>query len=828
VKVVAAHAKSMISLTQEERRLRESLDIPLDAERVLLFGESSHWDTNWLQTSEEYFTRRIEPIFEAVLSALERDPGRVYSIESLFFLKLYWERRPEQHARLRRLFEQRQLRMLANSYTTPDTLLPHPETILRDFQLGHAWLSQNGLPAEPGIAYFPDNFGHSPHLPSLMQAVGVKAVGLTRIDGMYFVASDYRRRDHFPRPGSTAELLEKVHRSHDFVWRDDDGAEILCHWNAHTYFQGDMLAHAGIIRWAGKVYAMPWRTRGHVARRIASYVRQLAPSARTPYLFCPIGMDFNDPIVDVRPLLERYNREVYPRTGTWTLLAGLDDYLALIDCHRAALPVLCADPNPYWMGFLATRPEVKQRSVRIARTLLLAEKLSATEAPDAELERALHEGWNTLVLTNHHDYIPGTSPDRVWEQEQKPWLDSAEASARIALELAAAAATSHEAACPGVKLSEQGELIHIETAHYRLTLSRARGGCLTSFVTAQREWLRGLGFDLVAFHDEGGLWRLGHEFAGGRFVEREHASQLPVEVAIEESPAGLLVRLTTQLCGQPFVRHLICRGDQPFVRLRVQGVAPSRTTVTARWSTALDPSQLEMDTVGGVIHRPRERLYSPTYWGVPSRLTLRDAQAVHGLAQGVEAGGSAREQNTESAALHALFESPTAASLGAHGVLDWIVARNAPKERAFGWLPVLAHPIGGTNPDLQVHEAALLAAPHALAAARQQLERCWSSSQLEQHAAHAALSLVRCDTPGVSITALKRSAAGEGLTLRLYCEQVPPEPVRLWLDKLKIRTALLCDALERPLSPRRPLPLEPSGCVVVPVAQRLTSLWLMG
>jgi hypothetical protein len=239
--------------------------------------------------------------------------------------------------------------------------------------------------------------------------------------------------------------------------------------------------------------------------------------------------------------------------------------------------------------------------------------------------------------------------------------------------------------------------------------------------------------------------------------------------------------------------------------------------VTARFHTALDPSQLEMDTVGGVIHRPRERLYSPTYWGVPSRLTLRDAQAVHALARG-----------TESDALHALFESPTAASLGPQGVLDWIVARNAPKERAFGWLPVLAHPIGGTNPDLQVHEAALLAAPHTVAAARPQLERCWSSSELEQHAAHAALALVGCETPGVSVAAIKRSAAGDGLILRLYCEQVPSEPVRLELNKLNVRTALLCDALERPLSPQHPLQLDPSGCLVVPVAQRLTSLLLRG
>ena len=44
----------------DERALRERLGIPADARRVLVFSESSHWDTNWLQTSEEYFRARLD------------------------------------------------------------------------------------------------------------------------------------------------------------------------------------------------------------------------------------------------------------------------------------------------------------------------------------------------------------------------------------------------------------------------------------------------------------------------------------------------------------------------------------------------------------------------------------------------------------------------------------------------------------------------------------------------------------------------------------------------------------------------------------------------
>jgi hypothetical protein len=38
----------------EERALRAKLGIPLDASQVLVFGETSHWDPDWLHTTEEY------------------------------------------------------------------------------------------------------------------------------------------------------------------------------------------------------------------------------------------------------------------------------------------------------------------------------------------------------------------------------------------------------------------------------------------------------------------------------------------------------------------------------------------------------------------------------------------------------------------------------------------------------------------------------------------------------------------------------------------------------------------------------------------------------
>jgi hypothetical protein len=803
--------------TAVEPSLREQLGIPEGPRRVLLFTESSHWDTNWLETSEGYFTRRIEPILGHVIAALEKDPRRVYCVESVFFLKLFWERHPEQRDRLRALLEpaapgsRPRLRLLASSFTTPDTLLPHQEAILRDYHMGQQWLRSVGLSAQPRTAYFPDNFGHSPHVPSLMRAVGVDSVAVTRIDGMYFVAADYRTKGEFPREGSTAELLQNELRTLDFVWRDDDGAEVLAHWNAFTYFQGDMLGHAGIVRWSGHVAAVPWRTRGHVARQIDGFATQLEPLSRTPYLLCPIGMDFNDPIPQLRELLDRYNRERYGETGTWTVLAGLDDYLALVSEHRAELPVLSVDPNPYWMGFYASRPELKQRPTRTVRELVLAEKLSALDPPEPELEASLHEGWSNVVLMNHHDAITGTSPDHVSHSEQRGWLAKAEAAAERALRLASAhveetgpiavPAPGHE-----VKWNRgHSGVVEVTTAHYRIAFARERGGCITSFVAYGKERLRGLGFDLVAYADEGGLWRLGHEFRGGAFVEIDRVSRRRAKLTVTELEDGISVVIQSMVRGLPFTRAVTCRRGDPFVRLDVEGVVGRRQTVTCRFDLPEEHVGLEMDTVGGTIERPRERTHTPTFWPVPSALSLR---------------GQAH-------ALHVGFEAPTAVSFSPEHVLEWIVARNTPKERAFGVLPVLAHPIGGTVDELQDHHAVMFATAGAHGHAvppqlRQQLQLVWFPEEL--HAVKRfARSLVRCDDPGVSFSAIKRADVGPGIVARLACERPSGKTVRVSLATGEVEAAALCDARERDLGPLDVV----DGQARVTVSRRLTSVRLI-
>lgn len=794
------------ALDDRESQLRRALGIPLDAERVLIFGESSHWDTNWLYTSEEYFRDHIDAIFDAVFAALEREPHRVFAIESVFFLKLYWERRPGKQALIRELLQGRRLRLLSASLTTPDTLLPNTEAILRDFLLGQEWLREQGLDVTPHTAYFPDNFGHSPALPSLMQALGIHGVGITRIDGMYFIGSDWKLPSTFPLRGSTAERLQREHQSLDFRWRAQDGAEVLCHWNAFTYFQGDMLAHLGIIRWMGKAFAIPWRSGRHIARRVRGYTRKLERLAKTPYLFCPIGCDFNPPIPDLCALLDRYNRDVYPSTGVYALSAGLDDYLDLVGCHSERLPLLAADPNPYWMGFYASRPEVKQRPMRISRSLLTAERVAAARPKDETFTRHVTRAWSLLSLTNHHDYITGTSPDRVYHAEQRVWMDDAEAAARdawaavmrpisvetellqplcgIDAQRAESSALFAETG-PGahLEIERDGELVRVRGPHYRFTLSAAKGGCFTELTDGSGvPLLAGLGNDLVAHRDSGGLWRLGHEYGGGTFRPDLRASQKPAVVEVEERDTELRVLIRSELGKREFVREILCRADSPFIRMQVRGTPKARWTVTCRFETNLTSQTLFMDTPGGRIERPREKLYDPTFWPVPSHCVVPESERQ----------------------LHVCFDTPGALALKRDRALEWIVARNAHKERAFFFLPVLAHPIGGTSPEEQSFHYALAIepSPHEDARAfdthRQRLHTAWLPEA--ERALLAEPSFIDCDDPRVSVSALKHAENGQGIILRLNTRERAGDTVTVSAPNRRIARASLADAREHDLA----------------------------
>ena len=781
-----------------ENSIRRRLGIPDDAKKVIVFAESSHWDPSWIRTSDEYFQRYVRQNLDDAVSELLREPRRIYSAECIFFVRMYWDARPEQRETVRRLVNEGRLRLTNSGVTAADTIVPDAEALLRDFLIGQEWLRANGMTQEPLLAFFPDSFGHSSALPSLLKAAGFSMTTITRIDGMLSPSSYHEMLRGFPRPGSSAALLMKEKRTLDFVWRGPDGAEVLCHWNAYTYGQGDLIAHRGITR----VYVFPAavsdRSDWNVRHKIERFAAQLARYSLTPYLFCPIGGDFVGPLPDLLVLLDRYNRLHYPKSGIWAVNAGLDDYLTLVDCYRDVLPVLEIDPNPYWTGFYTSRPTLKKKGHDLVESLLLAERLAMlpeNEGAGQGVAKALEDAWWYAAVSNHHDYITGTSPDRVVEAEQQPWLDKAAADANTAIarfsQTPAVAKLRRSAVKPAAipEWQRRNGTVEIKTPHYVIELAEDAGGAITrawSPVT-QKPLLKGISNDLVSYCDLGGLWRMGHEFWGGKFKELHRASERLAQLKVRELEGGLEVACVTELDGQTMQRLMWFRSDSPVIRLRVEGLAAERRTVTVRFDTDVSASRLVMDAVGGVVARPPQRMYKPTFWPLQHFVHFQDDASGRGLAL--------------------CLGMPGAASYRRDGRLEAIALRNATCERAFGLFPLLGLPAVGHERASHTFDYAILFTPagdwreNGIPLVAQSIpNNPWDTTGHAELRALAA-SAVTTNSPEVVVTAVKPASRGEGLIVRLTTFTSFGLPVDVTIRDRHLKAAFLCDARERDLKP---------------------------
>jgi hypothetical protein len=778
------------SQNEREILLRRKLGIPPDAGRVIVFPESSHWDPNWRFTSGTYFKWLVRRNLDKALDELQQEPNRIYSVECMFFLRMYWDNCPEKRETIVKLVNEGRLRLTNSGITTADTMIPRTEALLRDFLLGQEWLRKNGMTQEPRLAYFPDSFGHSPALPSLLRAAGFDMAAITRIDGMFFPGSDIELRRHFPRPGSSADMLLNKERTLDFVWRGQDGSEVLCHWNAFTYGQGDMLAYRGIARVYIFPTAFPARSDRNIAGKINSYVSRLAPCSRTPYLCCPIGSDFVGPISKLVALLERYNRIHYPSTGIWALNAGLDDYLALIDCHRESLPLLDFDPNPYWMGFYSSRPTLKSRCHKAVDWLCLAEGtalLPRNRGAEKTIEAELEDAWWHTAASNHHDFITGTSPDSTVDKEQVPWLEEAAATAKAAIAkmMGNQASTSYVKAGALPEYSREDGIVEVRAKYYILKLDEAAGGCIVSAwrPDTQRPLLAGPSNDLVSYKDRGGLWRMGHEFKGGMFKEAAMTSNRSTQLDIREHDGGLELSCVVDLDGHAVSRCMLFKNDSPVIQMSAEGRAADRRTVCVRFDTGLSPAELAMDVPGGVVVRPLKKGYDPTFWPAQRFVHVRDRASDNGLA--------------------VLLALPGAVSCNAGGQLEVVTLRNAPREKMYGLIPIPAMPATGHERSSYRLEYALLFTESGGWRENSIDVLPMIQSPLADDDMAPIRSLVKdivtADRDDVTVTAIKPASRGHGIIVRLLTYANHSTKVKLTMRDRAVVDAYLCDARERDL-----------------------------
>jgi hypothetical protein len=411
-------------LTPAELALRTKLGIPLDAERVIVFGQNAHLDVDWQRTFDDYYTTFVEHIFLSARQILDAQPRAFYSIAEMSYLQHHLTVHPEELAPMQADVARGALRIVGGGMTSPDTLLPESELLARDWLYGIKF-AEDTLGAHPTAAWLPDSFGHGGTAPDVLAAAGYTSVAFSRVDGAPDLLGQLVHPNDPPLAGSTAEKLQQLGTA-DFYWDGTNGASIFAHFlsGVGLYCEGDNLDYQEDLEPAG-MHSGPFKGDDptFTDASIDRYIGELVPYARTPYLFVPVGCDFADPKERLLEYVDGYNARRYPITHVWAVAAPFEDYATLASARPELLPHIAGELSPYYMGFYGSRADVKRATRDAARPYFTAEPYAALlGAAGATITTAAQPMLELLTRADHHDWVTGTAADDVVTNEQLPVL----------------------------------------------------------------------------------------------------------------------------------------------------------------------------------------------------------------------------------------------------------------------------------------------------------------------------------------------------------------------------------------------------------------------
>lgn len=415
-------------LAPGELALRQALGIPDDAKQVLILAQTSHLDIDWQKSFSDYYDAYVGDVFLQARQTLDSQPRAFYSVAEMAYLKEHLQAHPEELAPLQADAARGALRIVGGGMTSPDTLLPEPEMLFRDLLYGVRF-SEDTFAVTPRAAWLPDSFGHSGTVPDILAAAGYTSVGFSRIDGSPTIFQQIFQPDFAPLPGSTAAMLQQI-GSADFTWHGPGGGAVLAHFisGMGLYCEGENIDYGGDLETpGGHVGDFEGNDTSFTDGRIDGYAAENTPYARTPYLFVPVGCDFEAPKSQLIAYADGYDQRRYPSTGVWAVTASFEDYAKLVAYWSDVLPDFTGDLAPAYMGFFDSRSDLKRAVRDAARPFFVAETFATALGDDGQaIVAAAQPQLELLTRSDHHDFVTGTSADDVVSGEQMPLLAQAE------------------------------------------------------------------------------------------------------------------------------------------------------------------------------------------------------------------------------------------------------------------------------------------------------------------------------------------------------------------------------------------------------------------
>ena len=422
----------------------------------MIFDQSAHLDWDWIRTFPQYYWysyngQGVQAILDQAITNLQtfNTPSNspyYYTICEMGFFQKYIQENPNKVAAIQK--QGNNFQIISGGITSPDCLVCSGEGFIRNYLVGHLWLSQElpFLKPKPHC-WLPDDFGQGPELPALLTALGFVSVGFSRLPGTLSTC---------PRTKPQHELLQN---GVDFIWQASDGSQVITHWMLGPpsgYGFGNDLSNGP--------YAINQFTAAYMPNDDKP-PRYSAASKRAMYI--PIDDDFTMPIQGLLNDVQQWNDNLVQQgannSNVATVDGTFDQFIGKLNSEIGKLRVLAPySGTPYWTGYYASRAELKILHYETVRALTAAEVFALLTQPSnpslknmlpATFWNDMAAAWSDFAPSTHHDYVCGTASDPVYATEQLPLLQAAAEAARRAARGRAQRACRHGAEQRGRRLA---------------------------------------------------------------------------------------------------------------------------------------------------------------------------------------------------------------------------------------------------------------------------------------------------------------------------------------------------------------------------------------
>ncbi|UUX59634.1 alpha-mannosidase [Glutamicibacter halophytocola] len=334
------------------------------AHQISAIGHS-HIDSAWLWPLRETI-RKVSRTCSSMVELLGDEPEFLYGMSSAQQYKWLKTHRPEVWDRVKQAVADERFLPLGGMWVESDTVMPSGESLVRQFLYGQKFFRDEFGVASKGV-WLPDSFGYSPALPQLMRRAGFEWFFTQKIS--------WNQQNKFPH--------------HSFDWEGIDGSRIFSHFPSMDTYNSQLSGE-----------------------EVAKAARQFREARVANNSIAPVGWGDGG---------GGTTREM---TGKAKRLASLEGSARVkwehpndfFDRAKAELP----NP-PVWVGelylelhraTLTSQHQTKQGNRRTEQLLVEAELWAATATAYTGAEypyEQLDDLWETVLLHQFHDILPGTS-----------------------------------------------------------------------------------------------------------------------------------------------------------------------------------------------------------------------------------------------------------------------------------------------------------------------------------------------------------------------------------------------------------------------------------